>query len=372
MGNYAIISTYPHHKSQNVGDLLITESLKILIDYHKETSNTYQVYFRTDLLDKYVDDINKKDAVLIACFAMSINMFPDMYKIHKVLDKIKIPVIPISSSLAVKSEQLKSQSHERHELDEKTLEILKKYFNNNIKFSCRERITYNCLKSYGFDNAHLSGDVAMFDPQYVGIPFKQNFNKNGNILVTDPHGGKGSIDQFLKLLKMLVNKFPTNKITWVSHSIPSTLLKKKVSNLNIEIYEAYGDIKKLKIYDECEFHIGYRLHGHVTALRKRKPSFLIATDSRAIGYGRTFGGELVFNGFYMNMNNIKIKSILKSIIKLKPKVLHSKSIPNYFVIEDILKFAVEQSENNFWCFVGKDQTIDAFYYKMKEVINEIP
>ncbi len=50
-----------------------------------------------------------------------------------------------------------------------------------------------------------------------------------------------------------------------------------------------GAVENLAFYDNIDLHVGYRLHGHISFLRRRKPSFLIAEDSRSFGIINTPG-----------------------------------------------------------------------------------
>lgn len=60
-------------------------------------------------------------------------------------------------------------------------------------------------------------------------------------------------------------------------------------NLGFETLHLYRDVKNLDIYNDMDLHIGYRLHGHITFLRKRKASVLMIKDARAFGFAHTQG-----------------------------------------------------------------------------------
>lgn len=45
----------------------------------------------------------------------------------------------------------------------------------------------------------------------------------------------------------------------------------------------------LKLYRECDLHIGSRLHAHLYFLSLRKPSFLTYVDDRMLGFSQMLG-----------------------------------------------------------------------------------
>ena len=54
----------------------------------------------------------------------------------------------------------------------------------------------------------------------------------------------------------------------------------------------YGDVTNLDVYDDMDLHIGYRLHGHISFLRRRKPSVLLVEDARSYGLAHTPGTDV--------------------------------------------------------------------------------
>jgi len=45
----------------------------------------------------------------------------------------------------------------------------------------------------------------------------------------------------------------------------------------------------LRFYPQCDLHVGYECHAHVSMFRLRRPSVLIAEDARGVGFNDTFG-----------------------------------------------------------------------------------
>jgi polysaccharide pyruvyl transferase WcaK-like protein len=55
------------------------------------------------------------------------------------------------------------------------------------------------------------------------------------------------------------------------------------------VVDASRDIGALKLYGQVDLHVGYRVHAHLCALSRRRPSLLIAEDGRGRGQAVTLG-----------------------------------------------------------------------------------
>jgi hypothetical protein len=60
--------------------------------------------------------------------------------------------------------------------------------------------------------------------------------------------------------------------------------------LGFEVEDLAADSEKLKVYADCDLHIGYRVHAHIFFSSLRKPTFLVAEDSRGLGVLQTLAG----------------------------------------------------------------------------------
>ena len=111
----------------------------------------------------------------------------------------------------------------------------------------------------------------------------------------------------------------------------------KLINSKIKIKDVSYDLKKLDFYDDCEFHIGYRVHAHLYFLSKRLPSLLINEDGRGQGMVET-----------MNL----------PVFNIEDKHLLSK-------VDETLK---EYKESNFNSFKEVGNYIDSHFEVMKEFL----
>jgi hypothetical protein len=54
---------------------------------------------------------------------------------------------------------------------------------------------------------------------------------------------------------------------------------------------AAGSTRKLNLYDQCDLHVGYRVHAHLDFLSRRKASLLLQEDARGVGQSLTLGTD---------------------------------------------------------------------------------
>jgi hypothetical protein len=87
--------------------------------------------------------------------------------------------------------------------------------------------------------------------------------------------------------------------------------------LRCEHVDLSGSSDNLRAYDDCDLHIGYRVHAHIYFMSLRKPSFLLAEDSRGIGVLHALGG--VGRSAWNELANLSTsRELLK---RLRPELL---------------------------------------------------
>jgi hypothetical protein len=59
--------------------------------------------------------------------------------------------------------------------------------------------------------------------------------------------------------------------------------------LGCRVEDVSRDLTRIAFYDDCDLHVGYRLHGHLHFLSKRRPSVLLEEDGRGRGATETLG-----------------------------------------------------------------------------------
>ena len=93
-------------------------------------------------------------------------------------------------------------------------------------------------------------------------------------------------------MDVIVEQYPDATHTCSFHSALSDSdkqLRAFAKDRSFEIVLASNDTSNLEFYDNCDLHVGYRLHGHISFLRRRLPSVLTGKDGRGYGFNATLG-----------------------------------------------------------------------------------
>jgi len=286
---YTILSTFPPHKSGNVGDKLLEEQTQRLIKTETGVSE-FNVVFRGQDLTSQIEDINQSDAIILPAFAIREPIHPDTYALTEELDSIEIPVIPLASNWShypgdsIDNESLGYRSD--------TVSFINRLVDQPAldRLTTRDIYTKRILERHGFDDVILVGDLAWYHEDYMGEPMRVS-DSIDHIVMTTPHNAH-YVDQAKALMDMLVSEFPDATLTCSFHSSLSTSdkqLRAAAKKRGFNIVLASHDTTNISFYDDCDLHVGYRLHGHISFLRRRLPSVLIGEDGRGNGFNATLG-----------------------------------------------------------------------------------
>ncbi|MBK29023.1 MAG: hypothetical protein CMO77_09330 [Verrucomicrobiales bacterium] len=278
-----VLTTYPTYTTGNVGDAMITDAFVKLIKEHNENFEYVRV-FRGESLDKL--DMQHVKNIFAPGFSVSPNTYPKNYKLFAETNKLKnFNFVPFGCSYQHFVPQNSSFSKEFY--DDNSIEFLKD-LSGVAPIPCRDRKITEMLMSMGID-AFYVGDLVLFDPEYINTGYFGN-KEIKKVAFTIQHKAK-YCEQSKSILTMLRQKFGSDvKIFVTLHGAHSAITKKVIAHaktLDMEIVELFGESENLSFYDDVDLHVGYRLHGHISVLRRRKPSILLVEDARAFGFSAT-------------------------------------------------------------------------------------
>ncbi|WP_035580509.1 MULTISPECIES: polysaccharide pyruvyl transferase family protein [unclassified Halomonas] len=282
MKNYLIIGTYPEKGSKNIGDKLITESV-IKGMSSVDPGCKCEVVFRADSWSNVQAKVKKADHIIFACLAVRYDLEKVVYPfIRNVVDS-KTPYSVISSGTSL----LVSESEDIYAgLDKATIKLLLKMDEEAFLFSSRGVLTQFLFSYLGMKNAMLDGDVAFYSPERQGLSFRVGDKKVRKIIISDPHYASSYIESFIVLYSGVVSIFPMADVEVCLHGINPDVENFCIEN-GLKCNKIYELNNGLNVYDSCDLHIGYRVHAHVSALSRRKFSYLIEQDGRGADYGAT-------------------------------------------------------------------------------------
>ena len=277
----------------NAGDFLIVDRTKKLLKTIYPECEIIE-YKRNEKLDKYLPEINQTDALVIAGGpAYMIDMYPNVLPLVDDLDKITTKIIAIG--LGWYGKKTTDKFLYDYKFTHKTKELLDRIVKDSQYLSCRDWYSVKVLFLNGYNSAILTGCPAWYNIEKID---QTKLNENidytfQKICISDP-ADFINIKESLVLVRFLKQKFPNASLYFVFHRIEKqskqyVWLINQLRNLNIHIVDITGDEKKFKVYDNCDLHIGYRVHAHIYNLSHRNLSLLIEEDGRGSGVNEALG-----------------------------------------------------------------------------------
>lgn len=286
---------------KNAGDFLIAHRSKTLLrTYVKDCIITE--FDRNKTLDDKLDKLNECDVVVFAGGPGYVSdMYPGKFPLVGNLELIRPRLFALGMGSRV---SLNATREVRFK--PKTHVLLKRLEADGFGLGCRDLLTKRVLEANGFRTAIFTGCPAWYDLDKANIPellSKPTRSAVRTIAVSDP-----AVQRNMPAAKFLIEElkqaFPQAKVILVFHRgwtedkftkhelaeaqgrLASWARSSGVETIDI----AYSD-KGFSIYDNCDLHVGYRVHAHLYNISERRPSYLIEEDSRGYGANEALGCE---------------------------------------------------------------------------------
>lgn len=360
--NYLIL----HRAKKNFGDYLIFERGKKLIETLVPEANIFVGNAFTPLEKQFTkNEINNFDLIIIPGGPGIIeNIYPKIYPLKTI-----IPIIFLGVGSTISYWKILNKNMVFN-FSDKSYKFLKN-IEKTAPLGVRDYITKKILEKANI-SSQMNGCPAWYDYDYFGKEFK-GIDKINRIILSSP-AKKESLNQFIDIIEILRKTFfdaeifisfnhgffEENKESTYYQIYKNILDISKKMQLNL--INMSGSTKNSRIYDECDLHIGYRVHTHIYFLSHRKPSYLIAEDSRAMGVC-----EAIPTPYFKSWENTKFNQILLKQIYDKFNISRNFSLKN--ISENIVFEIFNDIESKFSRFKGIGKIIDSYYENnMKEYI----
>jgi hypothetical protein len=281
---------------KNIGDYLIGDRAKALISEFVDDDILELDRFKN--LDPFLDQINSSRA-LILCGgpAYDAEIYPHIYPLVSDLSKITVPIIPFGLGWSGKPIFEPDNFKFSPEAKKFLIELHQKI----ERSSCRDVLTEGILNNTGIQNVTMTGCPVWYSLPDMGKPGKKSDIKK--IVVTSP-AGRQLWKQSTDVLKTVKKEFPNAELIYSFHRgiFPDggTPLRQGLSYMlmsalgmlhGAKVVDVSFDLDRIKFYDNCDLHVGYRVHAHLYFLSKRLPSILINEDGRGLGMTESLGQE---------------------------------------------------------------------------------
>ena len=278
-----LLTTFPAHRSGNVGDHLITHSFMKML---RSRVPLYAplVLFREECLDRYPE--SQVRSIVAPGFSVLDETYPKLFGLYTDLTRLQ-NFYPVGCSFQHTLPRF--EAFENHTYGERTSEFLQYVVRASGPMLCRDQLIADMLLRNGIE-AEYCGDLAIYDESRIGTQFVPP-SKIDSLVFTIQHHDRYD-DQSFEVLRQIEREFPGARRIVAFHSKPnrrSQKIARYAETLGFNAVSLCGDVENLKIYDAIDLHIGYRLHGHIAFLRRRKPSVLLVEDARSFGFANTAG-----------------------------------------------------------------------------------
>ena len=349
---------------------------KDLIAYHKPGIEIIDIS-RYESLDDKLELINSSNGVILAGGpGYRKNMYPSIFKLTNNLNDIKVPII--SMAMGWRGFPGDDENVYKYSYDNKSMEFLKRS-SNDYYLGCRDYLTARTLENNGLTNTLMTGCVAWYDMEYVNKEYIID-DKVESVVFSNPAEIKNT-KQAIKVINLIKKKYPNAKLYCAFHrginvdeftsreeAKAMLLLKEEAEKIGYEILDLSHNLDSMKIYDETDLHIGYRVHAHIYCISHHKKSILIEEDGRGRGVNEAMG----LYGVKARQRVLSIPSIShKNKNKILNKLL-SKTSENSNAIDNLSNYIDELKASKYKNIEVAFVTVRNTYKQMEKFLNSLP
>lgn len=302
----------------NAGDFLIEKRMIALLTKFMPDIKITKTCRVGISYDDRLDYLNSFDAIIFAGGPIYQNtIYPKAipFVSRQNLERLKTPIFFLGGGCRGREEDIYSPVQS---ISEDTFVFFQKGMSLGIPLGCRDVLTYRFLKHQGFSDLLMTGCPAWYSLDHVhNLEVNRHGNAKMKICVSEP-ARMSNLPMLEKLLKRLRKEYSAAEITLVIHREEKRGIVANINDLceggGIRTVSIAGSADGFSIYDDCDLHIGFRVHAHIYNLSIRNVSFLINEDIRGFGVNHSLGLENInimqsygfqkklFGNFYLGRN----------------------------------------------------------------------
>lgn len=352
----------------NAGDFLITERTKQLLE---EVYPNCEVVMYNRKKAFTTDDIelaNSCDAIVYAggpC--VKNNLYPNIVPLVPDLDTLSAKIVSVGLGWGGATDDAPYRC--TYSLSDSTKQLFARMERDASIISCRDYYTCSVLKNNGIAKATMTGCPAWYNIDWIknGDTAKKN-KEIKKICISEPANLDLYYEQCIELCKYVKSQFPQAELKLVIHRAGEKAgnyvsektiqrvkkLKQTVENIGFVCEDISYGYEKIKVYDDCDLHIGYRVHAHIYNLSRGGISVLLEEDARGAGVNDA-----------LNLRHIKAYN-KKIMIPGRNKILNVAC--NKTVVTEVDDWINRMMQNNCLDYVQAHNQIKEYYQVMSEHI----
>lgn len=299
---------------KNAGDFLITKRSEELLKFCLKDVEI--VKFLRSEAGSNIESINECDAVVFCGGPIYLKNVERYLPSVFFNGKIKVPMMILGGGWYGKD----SESIYKYRFSELTKVFFAK-IDRELGLSCRDWHTMKTLGKESFSSLTMTGCPAWYSIEHMSLNslVVKPWSEIKNICVSDPADGK-NYGLLLDLIEYLAGRYPSSAIKLICHRGLkfSNEIAESIKTKNVEIVDISNDSSGFSLYDQCDLHVGFRVHAHIYNLSVRNRTVLIEEDGRGGGVNDALG--LVGVKAYGNSTWLrrKINKILKLPVNRNP------------------------------------------------------
>lgn len=323
---------------KNAGDFLIVNRSIALLKYILGDIEI-EVFLRNQDLTPKLNEINNCDVLVLAGGPGYIpNVYPDIIPLVPNLDDIQPKIFILGMGWF--GANTSNEYLYNYRFNESSKKLFTRVIKDGFLLGCRDYESAIVLKNNNIYDTVVTGCPAWYNLDVITNDFVYNFEEPyriENIYISDPANVK-NYSHVINLINYLFNRFPSAKIKYIFHRgikadkytnerTASILLKfcRWLESNEIEYHDISYSDKGFSLYDDCDLHIGFRVHAHIYNLSNRKLSILFEEDARGAGVNNALG--------------------LKNITTYNNRTLN---ILNEYLINNLDDYLFELESNNYY------------------------
>lgn len=272
---------------KNSGDFLIerrTRELICNIAPHCEIN----IYLRNQIADK-ISEINQNDKAVFCGGPLYKQDLEGYLPLDVCINELKIPSAIIGGGWYGAGDG--NNQVVKYRFAPKTKQFFESVKSKGGLLSARDILSYEVLKENGFDDVIMSGCPAWYDLENIEVKTLKSHAPVKKIVFSDP-ASRPNIPMSIKVMEFIMSRYPDAEYHYAFHrgiSDGAKEIQDFLKSRSIDTVDLSGDSSGFAVYDDCDLHVGYRVHAHIYCLSKRVKTVLIEEDGRGAGVNRTLG-----------------------------------------------------------------------------------
>jgi hypothetical protein len=176
---------------------------------------------------------------------------------------------------------------ESERFDRSTLAFLERVRGRVPYLGARDVVTADLLSQNGLDGVLMTGDPAWYDLDAIDAPLHAPSAIYS--LALTPPANPAFFDQAIDLFEAIAARHQPARVTIVHHRGVQRPFARLAAARGWSNRDITGNAGEFSVYDDHDIHVGYRVHAHLYATSRGRPSYLVAEDSRGVGVHRSLG-----------------------------------------------------------------------------------